>query len=528
MTIRFARTVRALLTGSLVVGGALTAMVVGGQIPASASAVIKTITVGVSPTAVSSDGTHVWVANNGDGTVTELNATTGAVIGAPISVGSGARSGPDAISSDGTHVWVANSNDGTVTELNAATGVVVGTPIPVGPAPNSISSDGTDVWVTQSGGTKVTELSASTGSFVQTITPANLSDGRSPGPSEVSSDGTHVWVGESTAGSVSEIDPSSGQITEPITDLGAAPDAISSDGTHVWVTLSGSGGTVLEFQASNDQLFKSTTLNTDVYAVSSDGTDAWVTEQHAGDITEFNDSTGGVIQNIANPAGTGGPEGISSDGVHVWVADYFSTISTVSEITIAPATSVLVPSPGTPLSESTYLDASASNATSVEFLLVGGDYSLSSPHVAGTAMLTPYGWLDSWNTTTVPNGSYTLFSYAIGSGGSTASSGVSITVNNSLPSTSVLVPSNGATLSKTTAALDASASNATSVEFLLIGGSYSLRSPHVVGTATPTLYGWLDSWNTTTVPNGSYTLFSYATGPGGSTASSGVSITVNN
>ena len=274
------------------------------------------------------------------------------------------------------------------------------------------------------------------------ITPAALADGRSAGPDAVSSDGTHVWVGESTAGSVSEIDPSSGQITEPITDLGAAPDAISSDGTHVWVTLSGSAGTVLEFQASNDQLIKSTNLDTDVYDVSSDGTDAWVTEQHAGDITELNDSTGGVIQNIANPAGTGGPEGVSSDGTHVWVANYFSTISTVSEITIAPATSVLIPSTGAPLSGSTYLDASASNATSVEFLLVGGSYTLYSPHVVGTATLSLYGWLDSWNTTTVPNGSYTLFSYATGPGGSTASSGVSITVNNvSPPTTSVLIPS---------------------------------------------------------------------------------------
>ena len=62
--------------------------------------------------------------------------------------------------------------------------------------------------------------------------------------------------------------------------------------------------------------------------------------------------------------------------------------------------------------------------------------------------------------------------------------------------------------------LDASASNATTVEFVLFGGSYGL-SGHVVGTATPTLYGWLDSWNTTTVPNGSYVLVSYASGPGG-------------
>ena len=86
-----------------------------------------------------------------------------------------------------------------------------------------------------------------------------------------------------------------------------------------------------------------------------------------------------------------------------------------------------------------------------------------------TATLTYYGWVCSWNTTTVPNGSYALVSEAFRSGGSTFSSGVSITVNNPPPTTSVLIPSSGATLSGSTT-LDASASNATSVEFRLFGG----------------------------------------------------------
>ena len=94
------------------------------------------------------------------------------------------------------------------------------------------------------------------------------------------------------------------------------------------------------------------------------------------------------------------------------------------------------------------------------------------------------------------------------------------------PTTSVLFPSNGATLSGSTL-LDASATNATSVEFRLFGGSYGLNAP-VICTATPTYYGWLCSWNTTTVPNGSYFLASEAFGAGGSAFSSGVSVTVSN
>jgi hypothetical protein len=191
----------------------------------------------------------------------------------------------------------------------------------------------------------------------------------------------------------------------------------------------------------------------------------------------------------------------------------------------SPTSSVLAPSTGATLSGSTYLDASASNATSVEFRLFGSSYGYNAP-VLCTATPTLYGWVCAWNTTTVPNGSYILLSEASNSAGSTFSSGVGITLKNP-PTTSVLIPSKGATLSGTSATLDASASNATSVEFLLFGGVYGYNAPAIC-TASPTYYGWVCNWNTTAVPNGSYTLVSYASGQGGSTASSGVSITLHN
>jgi hypothetical protein len=95
-----------------------------------------------------------------------------------------------------------------------------------------------------------------------------------------------------------------------------------------------------------------------------------------------------------------------------------------------------------------------------------------------------------------------------------------------LPITSVLVPATGLTLSGVTYA-DASASNATSVEFQLFGGIYGY-SGLVVCTATPTLYGWPCAWDTTTVPDGTYVLVSEAFNAVGSASSSGVTVTVNN
>ena len=196
----------------------------------------------------------------------------------------------------------------------------------------------------------------------------------------------------------------------------------------------------------------------------------WFTNQANNSIGRI--TTGGVATNYTG-TGISAPDGITTapDGA-LWFTNLGN--NSIGRITTGsyppPTTSVLIPSNGATLSGSTTLDASASNASSVEFRLFGGIYGYAAP-VLCTATQTYYGWLCSWNTATVPSGSYELLSEAFGAGGSAFSSGVSVSVNNPPPTTSVLTPSKGATLSGSTY-LDASASNATSVEFLLFGGVY--------------------------------------------------------
>jgi hypothetical protein len=194
-----------------------------------------------------------------------------------------------------------------------------------------------------------------------------------------------------------------------------------------------------------------------------------------------------------------------------------------------PTTSVVIPSSGASLAGSQYLDAFASDygtVTKVEFHLTGG--TLNDALIA-TGTPTFYGWLAGWNTTTVPNGNYTLQSVAYDAGGlSTHSTGITITVHNPLPTTSVLLPSSGASLGGSQW-LDASASGNVAlnrVEFHLTGGTLN---DALIATATPTYYGWLAGWNTTTVPNGTYTLQSVAYDVSGNIGhSAGVTITVAN
>jgi len=130
----------------------------------------------------------------------------------------------------------------------------------------------------------------------------------------------------------------------------------------------------------------------------------------------------------------------------------------------------------------------------------------------------------------VPNGSYTLQSVASDTAGNTGfSAGIPITIANPPPTTAVLIPSSGGVTLSNTAVLDATAADAggvAKVQFALTGGTLNQT---VVGTAVPSIYGYILQFNTTTVPNGSYTLQSVASDTAGNTGfSAGIPITIAN
>jgi Bacterial Ig domain len=206
----------------------------------------------------------------------------------------------------------------------------------------------------------------------------------------------------------------------------------------------------------------------------------------------------------------------------------------------SPTTSVLVPSNGATVSgTSVALDASASSGTiQVHFVLDGGTVDDATIGVVNTESI--WGWAVTWNSTTVPNGTYTLQSVASALGDNNgASTTITITVNNPLPTTSVLVPSNGAIVSGANVTLDASASPnpaVTNVSFYL-SSSPSFSYPILIGTVTAeSYYGWATTWNSAAITEGDYTvgdgtyyLESVAAYSGGTSGTSGpITITVNN
>jgi hypothetical protein len=103
-------------------------------------------------------------------------------------------------------------------------------------------------------------------------------------------------------------------------------------------------------------------------------------------------------------------------------------------------------------------------------------------------------------------------------------------VDSALPTTAVLVPSNGATVSGKKVILDASVVYHgvpfTRLQFVLSGGPYSKT---VIGTAPYTHFGAAIVWDSTGVPNGTYELQTLVTSKGGnSTYSPAITIKVHN
>jgi hypothetical protein len=211
------------------------------------------------------------------------------------------------------------------------------------------------------------------------------------------------------------------------------------------------------------------------------------------------------------------------------LATAFAALPTQVASAQPPSTKVLVPSTGATVSGTqVVLDASASaGVTGVQFELTGGTLI---DVVIATATPTIYGWIAVWNSTAVISGTYTLQSVATAEGSSGTSTGISITVSNGGQTMRFVLPPPGGTVSGTQAVFDAvGPRGVTNVGFGFSApgcpliGSPPDQLPVCTFSATSTIYGWIAVWNSTEVPNGSYTV-SVICGPSCGIAMTGMAV----
>jgi hypothetical protein len=252
---------------------------------------------GIQPYSVAFDGSNLWVTNVYLGTVTELLASTGALVGT-YSVGQD----PQAIAFDGTNIWVANVTSGTVTKLLASTGALVGT-YSVGQYPSSLAFDGTNIWVANGGSSSVTKLLASTGAMVGTYTVGQE-------PSGVAFDGTNIWV--AGGNSLTKLLASTGAVAGTFSVVNVV--AVAFDGTNIWVT-NYNPGTVTKLLASTGAVVGTYSVGQLPQALAFDGTNIWVANGGSYTVAKLLASTGVAVGTYS----VAQPTGLAFDGVNVWV-----------------------------------------------------------------------------------------------------------------------------------------------------------------------------------------------------------------
>lgn len=127
------------------VGSASTDFTGVSRVTGAGSPLSKALDVGNYPALAATDDA-VWVANQEDGTVLQLDATDLSQRGEPIDVGNH----PRAIAVLEGVVWVAVYGDDAVVQIDERTGRRIGRPIRVGEKPDGLVAGGGRIWVRNS------------------------------------------------------------------------------------------------------------------------------------------------------------------------------------------------------------------------------------------------------------------------------------------------------------------------------------------------------------------------------------------
>ncbi len=188
------------------------------------------------PTGITTDGTNLYVTDTYNGTIREIKISTGTVTtvaGSAGAIGSADGTGtaatfyyPTGITTDGTNLYVSDNGNSTIRKIVISTGAVatvagsagtIGSVDSTGTAatfnyPIGISTDGTNLYVTDSGNNRIRKIVISTGAV--TTVAGGIAIGSADGvgaaalfnyPSGITIDGTNLYVTDTDNNTIRKI-----------------------------------------------------------------------------------------------------------------------------------------------------------------------------------------------------------------------------------------------------------------------------------------------------------------------------------
>ena len=190
------------------------------EITASSGKLVRVITGArfhfANPVAITSTGNTMLVLNAGSanapsGSITEFNARTGAFL-RRVSGATFAFSNPQALTVSGANIFVADEGNGSVTEVNVANGALVRVITGQGlDAPDGIAVSSGNVWVADAASNAATDINATTGAVIATYSDSDGDYGFGQPSAVIAAQGNvYVMTPYSTSPMVTKVDATSG------------------------------------------------------------------------------------------------------------------------------------------------------------------------------------------------------------------------------------------------------------------------------------------------------------------------------
>ena len=181
------------------------------------------VEVGTDPYFLTVKGSRLYVANAGDDRVQELDANTGEANGSTTDVGRE----PRGIAPSRHAVWVANSGEGTVSEI---VGGKLRDTVRVGRNPTNIAFGADAIWVANTDSGTVSRIVAPpSGVEVKNVRVGDAPYGIGFGHG-------YAWVANSGEDTVMRLDPESGKPVGKAIRVPGRPYGITAAGSSIWVT----------------------------------------------------------------------------------------------------------------------------------------------------------------------------------------------------------------------------------------------------------------------------------------------------
>jgi hypothetical protein len=265
-------------------------------------------TIGTNPALVKSDGTDIWVANSGSGTVSRVRASDGVKLGD----WTGATNAFGVLVALGKVFITGETNPGTLYEIDPAQppGAVTVLTANLGAFPDGIAFDGHSIWTANSGGSV---LRVTFDPLTVTTTTTGLIQ-----PVGITFDGDEVWITDTGDNRIKRIN-GLGNIDLSV-PAGVTPYFPAFDGANIWIPDFGEANvTVVRAKGSlaGTVLHRLSTFTTPVQAAF-DGERVLVTLYNGNGVTMWNASDMALLPYAFTGSNTS-PFGACSDGVNFWI-----------------------------------------------------------------------------------------------------------------------------------------------------------------------------------------------------------------